>query len=89
MANDGTHRSNGQRLLAALVVVSACAVAGVGIGAAASAPEATESGGQPTVVLGLLDGIQDFIEELDNFLESVADLMKTVQELFGGGEGGD
>jgi hypothetical protein len=77
-------------LLAALVVVSASVVAGIGIGAAsAGAPTATESPPRASVVLGLFDGLQDFIERIDRLLESVVDLLNTLSELFGGGEGGD
>jgi phage-related protein len=86
-----------KHLLAALVVVSASMVAGIGV-VSASTPADTKSPHRNTVILGLLDGLQNFIdgfldavqgiiERIDKFLEAVVDLLKTLQELFGGGEG--
>jgi hypothetical protein len=79
-------KSGGMKyLLAALVLMSASMVAGIGV-ANASTPTDTMSPHRNTVILGLLDGLQDLIEQIDEFLEAVVDLLTTLQELFGGGE---
>lgn len=70
-----------KHLLVALVVVTGM-VAGVGV-AGATAPSAAS----PDAIALQLDGLQDFVERLDQFLESVADLLQTLQQLFGGSEG--
>lgn len=47
--------------------------------------------GSPTAVqmpLGLLDRLTRLIQEIDQFLETVLDLLRTLSRLFGGG-GGD
>lgn len=86
-------------LLAALVVVSALGLTGVGIGAVAGTPlsVSTVSVSQTTlpplgifdVLDGVLDVLQDLIERIDEFLEALVDLLETLNDLFGGGEGGD
>ena len=76
-----------QRLLIAFVVVTASLTAGVGISVGADAPTtATHSSPQDSLVLQL-DWLQDLIERIDRFLESVVDLLNTIRELFGGGGG--
>jgi heptaprenylglyceryl phosphate synthase len=78
-----------KRLLVALVVVIASMTAGVGGGVASvDTPAVATSAGSNTIVLGLFDMVQGFIERLDQLLESIADLLKTLQTL-SGGEGGD
>lgn len=44
----------------------------------------TESPAQNSVVLQF-DGLQESIEQIDQFLEAVVDLLDTLQQLFGGG----
>jgi hypothetical protein len=82
--------------LAALVVVTAFGISGVGIVAGAPSPASTVSpplgifDGIVDFLDGLLDGLQNLIERLDEFLEAIVDLLETLGKLFGeGGEGGD
>jgi hypothetical protein len=76
-------------LLAAFALLLAGVAAGiwvgVPIGGLATIP--AELSNQTALVLQL-GGLQDFIERIDAILESVVDLLRTLGQLFGEGEGG-
>lgn len=74
-------------LLAAVVLVTATVVAGVGVASVGIPVIPVELAGHSVVTLQL-DALQSLIEQVDRFLESVVDLVKTVRELFGGEGGG-
>lgn len=77
-----------KHVFVALAVVTASAVAGVSVastGAPVAGSGSTAHSGAP---LQVLDGLQDTIERIDRFLESVIDLIRTIQKLLGG-EGGE
>ena len=82
----------------AFAVVAAVVVAGVGVvGIAAGAP-ASAPGAGTDVATGTADGValqsplaglNDLLQRIDALLETVLDLVRTISQLFGAGEGGE
>ena len=76
-----------KHLLVALLVV--VALGGMSVTSAGASVAVADSPNQNGIVLQMLDGFQDLIERIDRLLESVVDLLETIQQLFGGeAEGG-
>lgn len=75
-------------------VVVACLllVVSVGVVPASTAAEPTASVGSDTLAQtdgDDLSGLQETLQDIDEFLETVVDLVRTINELTGAGEGGD
>jgi uncharacterized protein (DUF697 family) len=77
-------------LFAVLLIVTA--VVGVGAGSAAAAPVASQAATAAGDVLVVqFEWLQNLVENIDALLQSIVDLLNTINELFGalGGEGDD
>lgn len=75
-------------------VVVACllVVASVGVAPVTTAAEPTASVGSDTLAQtdgDDLSGLQETLQDIDEFLETVVDLVRTINELTGAGEGDD
>ena len=88
-----SHRTNTLAVVAAALVVAAASVGGVALAAGASASPTDAGTDAPT---GTVDGVAlqspladltGTLEQLDAFLETVLDLVRTVSRLFGAGAG--
>ncbi|RBI60059.1 hypothetical protein DMJ13_20500 [halophilic archaeon] len=76
------------RVLMVVCVAMAAMLGGVGVVREESPIEQTTHVSQHTVELSLFDTVQGFLERVDRLLETVVDLVKTIQQLFGEGEAG-
>lgn len=69
--------------LAGLLIVAATATSS---GVVLASPDTNHSPTQDAPAF--LDGIQNILQQVDDFLETVADLLRTMRSITGGGEGG-
>jgi hypothetical protein len=75
-----------------LVVACLLLVAVVGVAPMSTAAEPTAPVGSDTLVQtdgDDLSQLQETLQEIDEFLETVVDLVRTINQLTGAGEGGD
>lgn len=97
------HRATAFAVAAAALLVAAAGVAGAGVGAV-GAPSASAAAGDARTGVGAgstatalapgqsLADITDLIQRIDSILETLLDLVRTANQLFGAGvegEGGD
>lgn len=75
--------------VAAFAVALTVALSLVLTGGAAAVEAAIPASASLAPAAGLLETVQGFIDALDRLLESVLDLLRTLSQLFGEGEGGD
>lgn len=78
----------GHRLATRIALTSLLllALATTGSGVALATPDTHHDSSQNAT--GFLDGIQNTLEQLDDFLETIADLLRTIRTITGGAEGG-
>jgi hypothetical protein len=73
----------------AVVCVLLLASLGVGVSTAAAPTASLGDESLAQVDGGLLSDLEETLQNIDEFLETVVDLVRTINELTGEGEGGD